>query len=141
MDIVVKMKGFYHQYIYSNKPYYSVIIEDEGHVAYAYLLKKKKIIAHLWLYNQLNQMDNSSLESGDTFVMPLENIKPGFKLNPIINQEDVYVNWNFSEDSKTIEASIFIRGEFLGNMNNHDKHGCSKAIINDCPGAYRFLFD
>jgi hypothetical protein len=46
------MSNFFFQYFCNFNANYSIIIEDDNRVAYAYLLEGENIVGDVWLYNQ-----------------------------------------------------------------------------------------
>lgn len=78
------MTEFYKQFFCKTNQSYSLIIEDDGRVAYAYLLLNEEIIGDLWLYNQeetpsfsdWSNPDNMPFLNSQQFV---RNIETDFK--------------------------------------------------------------
>lgn len=58
------MEGkFFIKYEWVDKEHF-LIIEDNGRVAYAYLLKNEKIIGDVWLYNRCVSPKKNWMEEG-----------------------------------------------------------------------------
>jgi len=88
---------------------YSVIVEDDGKVAYAYLREGDKIVADVWLYNR-----NPALESPEwkdqnkaPFANPAseayDNDQP-----PLTTTDELSCRWNEEDGPSVI---VIIRGQ------------------------------
>lgn len=112
---------------------YSAVFEDDGRVAYAYLLKGGDIIADVWLYNHGEPPDEPEWE--DPTRMPFANPN-GFAspkpFNPITDASDISFKWN-AGNPPTVK--IFIRGEPFAKLIPGSKPGWSKLAIRDGPLA------
>lgn len=87
---------------------YSVVVEDDGRVAYAYLCNERKIVADVWLYNRDKSPDEP--EWSDRSLAPFANPSAyalEFDLSPISDKRDVAVAWQ----NDPISATISIHGK------------------------------
>ncbi len=87
---------------------YSVVVEDDGRVAYAYLREKERIIADVWLYNRCNAPQEADWTdpSKAPFLNPISHAiddSQGF----IEERRDVDAVWH--EDA-AMSVTIRIRG-------------------------------
>jgi hypothetical protein len=75
---------------------YSVIIEDDGRVAYAYLMKDENIIGDVWLYNQLDAPENTNWDHKKMpFLNPIEFIAEGMLISPIKHDNEINCEMGF----------------------------------------------
>jgi hypothetical protein len=122
---------------------YTVVIEDNGKVAYAYLIFNTKIIGDLWLYNQ----DPSPLAaswgepSATPFLNPLIYVDAERMATPILKDEDVSVKWEFGDGNDLLSLNIVLRGKLYGIMKPGSKPGWTVAAKADSPLAKRLVCD
>lgn len=77
---------------------YSLVIEDDDKVAYAYLLKNEKLVGDVWLYNRTDTPDLPEWHNQDKapFANPKEySDQPA--IIPILTEDDISLNWNFEK--------------------------------------------
>lgn len=107
------MSEFYQQYFCPYDEKYSLIIEDNGQVAYAYLLSGENIISDVWLYNQQETPSNIKWTDRDSmpFLNPKEYILANTLMNPILSDLDVNLDWTYEDI--LVEVKIYIRKETI----------------------------
>jgi hypothetical protein len=130
------MSDFFKQLFCDFNETFSIIIDDDGRVAYAYLCENEDIIGDVWLYNQ----SSSPLKNNwkDTEEMPFLNPEDFIKENlpPIENDNNVEAIWVPSEDGETVlKVEIFIRGRLIAKMAPKSLPGWSKLVTKDGPLA------
>jgi len=83
------MSRFFHTAL-NIKLDYSVVIEDDGKVAYAYLLNKDEIVSDVWLYNQRQTPEQPEWteKSRMPFLNPRNYAKPVF-FTPLTDERDI----------------------------------------------------
>ncbi len=129
------MSEDYKQFQIKNSDY-SLIIENNGSVVYAYLLKGKNIISELWLYNigmaRYKTWDN--IEDDD---MPLQNldkyIRKKYTTFPSI--EDITIQWLTKKNY--LAVYVYINDDLIGYLDNDNKIGYSVLVNQDTPIAKR----
>lgn len=100
-------EGFWGAYTCPNNESYAVVVEDDGRVAYAYLLRDKEFVTHAWLFNSAPE---SQMAERDAFAPPYNpesNIKedmPG--MASIQDSSEVSIQWSLESP---VTASVFIR--------------------------------
>jgi len=127
------MREFYDQIFSQQNDCYSVVIEDDGKVAYAYLLKEEHIIGDVWLYNQAETpadpdwTDKESLPflNGQEFVRD--------NITPILNVDEVRVEW--TDDLEVGGVLLYIRDQFTAKLTINSKPGWSTNVTKDGPLA------
>ena len=130
------MSKFYIQIPCELDANYSVIIEDDGRVAYAYLMAYEDIIGDVWLYNQQESPQQTTWDATQMpFLNPAEYIDNTTQLSPIKDESDVRCEWDESPDDGTIEVSILIRGKFIAQLVSGSKPGWSTLVVKDGPLA------
>lgn len=130
------MSKFYKQIFCDGDLKYSVVIEDNGRVAYAYLLYEKEIIADVWLYNSQAAPEQAPwlTEKDMPYENPKEFVKVDATINPIKIDDDVEMECSF-ENSKLHSVYILIRKEKIAMMKPGSKPGWSTLASIDGPLA------
>ncbi len=109
---------------------YSVVIEDDGRVAYAYLRCGEEIVADVWLYNRCaapqepEWKDRSRLPFANPVGFSKEN-----EIGPIRSDADVNVQW----DDGT--ARVYLHGRLWAILRRGEKPGCCLLATKSGPLA------
>jgi hypothetical protein len=114
----------------------SVVIEDDGRVAYAYLLNSDgRVIADVWLYNCGAPPKKPEWTSPKKmpFMNPEAFARPD-SVSPIRDEADVAVEWKVDRDSVR-SAHIFVRGEVWAVLEPGSRPGWSRMALRDGPLA------
>lgn len=116
---------------------YSAVFEDDGRVAYAYLLDdEEEIIADVWLYNRCAAP--AAPEWRDPSLMPFANPR-GFASEeafaPVENESEVHFRWTRHADGSVAALDVLIRGEVFGRLTARSKPGWARLAIKDGPLA------
>jgi len=118
-------------------PHYSVVIEDDSRVAYAYLYEGEDIIGDVWLYNQQEPPVTSFwLPEDMPFLNPKEYLLKEVAINPIACESDIRCEWTESKADGLIEVGIYIRDKFIASVAVGSKPGWSVLVAKDGPLAY-----
>lgn len=116
--------------------YYSVVLEDDGRVAYAYLIEGEDAIGDVWLYNvQEAPKDSNWGQQQLPYLNPEEYINKDIRVAPITDKSEVYFEWNESLSDGSIEVSIYIRDKFIAQIITGSKPGWSTLVVKDGPLA------
>lgn len=116
--------------------YYSVVIEDDGRVAYAYLMEGEDSIGDVWLYNQQEAPKDSNWDKQQLpYLNPEEYLNKDARVLPIKDKSEVYFEWNESLSDGSIEVSIYIRDKFTAQIITGSKPGWSTLVVKDGPLA------
>ena len=116
--------------------YYSVVIADDGRVAYAYLMEGEDSIGDVWLYNQHEAPKDSNWDKQQLpYLNPEEYLNKETRVSPITDKGDVYFEWNESLSDGSIEVSIYIRDKFIAQIITGSKPGWSALVVKDGPLA------
>ena len=109
---------------------YTLVIEDDGRVAYAYLQEGNGIVSDVWLYNRCEPP--AEPEWRDRTKMPFAN-PLGFgsenDLGPIESEADVNVRWEGTT------AQIEIHGLLWAILQSGDKPGRCRLALKNGPLA------
>jgi hypothetical protein len=117
--------------------HYSVLIKDDGRVAYAYLYEGEDIIGDVWLYNQQQAPAISFWRPEDKpFLNPTEYLAKDAAIKPIAAESEVRCEWTESKDDGLIEVGIYIRDKFIAAVASGAKPGWSVLVAKDGPLAY-----
>lgn len=129
---------YYNQFIFKERSNYSIIINDDGIVAYAYLLDGENIISDLWIYNSSVQLykDWNNITEED---LPLQNLDQYIlKKIDLLQEEDIVkVDWFFN--NQYIKATIYINNTLIGYLDNIDTVGYSTLVNQDTPIAKKYI--
>lgn len=88
------MSEFFVQLFCDQNKVYSIIIEDDGKVAYAYLILAKEIIGDLWLYNNATAPEEINWKQQELpYLNPLTFLKEGIQIAPIVNRQELLCHW------------------------------------------------
>ncbi len=133
------MNNFYYQTFCDFDNSYSIIIEDDGRVAYAYLLKDEDIIADVWLYNHELAPAVANWEESDVpFINATIFIKAEAYANPIQNENELDFKWALANE--IIVVSIYINGILIACLKPGDFPGFSTMVVKDGPLAKVYEF-
>ena len=115
-------------------PNYSLLIEDDGRVAYAYLIEYGDITGDVWLYNHREAMQQVNWNDQQMpWLNPPEYLNAGVSIAPITNESEVRCEWTESKDDGLIEVGIYIRDKFIASITSGSKPGWSVLVIKDGP--------
>lgn len=120
------------KYVSNDHPELSVLIEDDGKVCYAYLLRGKRIVGDIWLYNIAPTPNEAEWHSKENlpFLNPEEFVKEN--LEPFDAWSPVEVTWDFSEE---IVANIFLASRLIAKLTVGSCPGWSSLVTKDGPLA------
>jgi hypothetical protein len=94
---------------------FRVMVEDDGRVAYAYLLNPdKKIIALVWLYNRCETPQEPEWRDREKmpFANPADYVRRDIKLALDFTISDFRVEWGFSKQDE-IKAFLYLNHTLL----------------------------
>jgi hypothetical protein len=88
---------------------FSVVVEDDGRVAYAYLRDGESIVSDVWLYNRIDTPEEPEWKDRKKapFANPIGYVVGDNDIGPIRSTTDVKVSWCGKKD---IEVVIRIHG-------------------------------
>lgn len=135
------MTEFFDQFFCEANNDYSVVVEDDGRVAYAYLLYLDNIIGEVWLYNQASTPKEPEWHSKEK--MPFLNSDEFIKENisPILGSEELKVDWKLSKGIYIDEVLISIRDKLVAMLAQNSTPGWSLMVSKDGPLAKRMEND
>lgn len=124
--------------ITDEKSGYAVVFEDDGRVAYGYLLDPKgKIVGDTWLYNRCETPEKpewTDLENAP-FANSAEYVNIHDEFIPVNDFfSEVNAEFEIQEDSK-IRANILIRGDLFGVLEEGANPGWARLAKKDGPAA------
>lgn len=109
----------------------AVVLEDDGRVAYAYLLEEGKIVGDVWLYNVGPSPDE--VDWGRRDAMPFENPRSlGTDRGTLRLSADSAVNCQWSQEG---DVTVFLDGVALARLAPGSTPGWSRLAIKDGPLA------
>jgi hypothetical protein len=134
------MSKFYQQFFCPYDSRYSLIIDDDGRVSYAYLLNERNIIADVWLYNQQETPEKTNWSNKDDmpFLNSKEYVLDGKIITPIKDDSDIDLDWVYQDNLK--EVKIRIRGELIAILEPCLFPGFSLLVYKDGPIAKKAIY-
>ncbi|MEM8940479.1 MAG: hypothetical protein AAGC64_14165 [Bacteroidota bacterium] len=131
------MSEFYEQYFCPDNEEFSLIIDDNGQVCYAYLLKGEEVIGDVWLYNQSNAPASVNWNDVESmpFLNPLEYIDDSVRFSPFTKDTPILVDWDYDKDLRQVK--IIKGNSTLGILKPNSKPGWYNSVIKDGPLALR----
>jgi hypothetical protein len=115
---------------------YQAVIEDDGRVAYTYLLAGKEIVADVWLYNRAPSPQFEPWATDGPWEMPClnpSNFVSASAFHPPASVEDFHVEWIDQPDG--LVARIFLRGDLHAELTPGSRPGWCKLAAKDGPCA------
>ena len=116
---------------------FSVIFDDDGRVAYAYLLNESEtIVSDVWLYNRCAPPSEPEWKTPEKipFANPIGFAKDSKKFIPVNDISEVRVQWGISGDG-AVKASVFIRDDLFASLVEGEKPGWSILAAKNGPLA------
>ena len=134
------MSEFFKEFICEQNGSYSVIIEDDGRVCYAYLIEKGNISSDVWLYNCIKS--NNAMTWRNQNEMPFLNLDEFINkinnISPLTDKDTIDIVWYFVKN-KLSHADLIINGKLVGRLELGIKPGYSVTALRDGPLAKRLL--
>jgi hypothetical protein len=130
------MSEFFSEWFCNFNTSYSLAIEEDGRVAYAYLMNEEDIIGDIWLYNQISTPIKVDWE--DVEAMPFLNPEEYVKVHvpPIAHADEIALQWVSNDhDNSVKEVSIYIRQKLIAKLSPGSTPGWSTTVIKDGPLA------
>lgn len=115
---------------------YSVIIEDDGEKAYAYLMDAAGVmVSDVWLYNRGAAPDTT--DWSDPSKLPFSNpaeFVSDVDFEPVTSATELSVQWKLYDD-RPIEAHLWVRGQLFAILQHGMVPGKSRLAGKDGPLA------
>lgn len=128
------MTEFFKQFFCEKNEEYSVIVEDDGKVAYAYLYQNSDILGDVWLYNQELTPEEAMWHQEDMpFLNPKEFVKKN--ISPISEEDEVEIRWHMKDGKELVYLTISIHGEIVAKMTHGAMPAWSSLVLKDGPLA------
>jgi hypothetical protein len=121
---------------FSPNPDYSVLVEDDGRVAYGYIVRNRKLINRVWLYNRAQTPEKG--EWAHKELMPFMNPRAYIRDEEFIPPEstqDISVEWTMKPDGEPEEATILIRSVVMARITPEERVGRSRLAKKNNPLA------
>ena len=137
-----KMSTLFHQ-LECEDGLHRCIIEDNGRVAYAYLVKGNTTVGDLWLYNQAESpiepewRDRTKMP----FLNPVSFVDSVSMAQPLKTSDDLAVVWELDQDGIVTKAKLFLFGQLYGVLAPLAKPGWCIAALKDGPLAKTLNID
>ncbi len=113
------------------------VVEDDGRVAYAYLVRENRMIGDVWLYNQAESPIEP--EWRDRIKMPFLNPVSYVNLEamapPLKSRDDLAVAWEVGKEGIVTQVSVYLHGRLYGILEPMAKPGWCVAALKDGPLA------
>ncbi len=114
---------------------YSLKFEDDGKVAYAYLLMGETIIGDVWLYNRCPTPDSPEWKNKRNipFANCREYMLEEGRMKKKVLPQDVIVDWE--KEAEELVAYVYIFEDLYGVIAENDKPGYARFALKDGPLA------
>lgn len=125
--------GYFNQYFNEDFPSFSIVIDDDDKVCYAYLYEKDQIVGDVWLYNHIETpkfvdwMNKKDLPFANPEMYVKQNIPPFDELTNIEVKWGMYLNEIYSE--------IYVSNFLLAKLKIGSLPGWSTLVKKDGPLA------
>lgn len=115
---------------------YAVIVEDDGKVAYSYLLDGGDIVSDVWLYNVAPPPESPEWDDPDNapFANPREYCVVEAPPEVRDPESDITIEW-LRADGATTGAVVMIKGTTMARVEPGSKPGWSRLASKDGPLA------
>jgi hypothetical protein len=105
---------------------HTLVFDDCGKVAYAYLKAGGTIVGEVWLYNRCPtpaepEWTNRTLIP---FALSREYLADGGMVEDAVREDDVAVNWEY--ENGQVVAYVYVFGELYGVVGVGDQPGCAR---------------
>lgn len=114
----------------------SLVIDDDGRVAYAYLIAADgEITSDVWLYNRCAPPMEPEWKNQDNmpFANPVDFVMDNLRFSLPTDLSQISVNWLDRDDQ--IFAQVFVRCSLIAELTKGAKPGWSKFAKKDGPLA------
>ena len=110
---------------------YSLVFEDDGKVAYAYLKQAGAIVGDLWLYNRCPAPPDPEWHDRTRipFALSRAYLAEGGTLSRAVGATDVLVKWAY--EGETPVAYVYVFEDLLGVVGFGDKPGYARYAVKD----------
>jgi len=115
---------------------YSVVFDDDGRVAYAYLLNQSDVIVgDVWLYNRCTSPLKPEWKDPNKmpFANPVGFVKVNEDFSPVVDISEVRIQWRSSDGA--VRADVFIRDNLFAVLVEGEKPGWSILAAKNGPLA------
>lgn len=113
---------------------FSVVLDEECGVGYAYLRREGKLTSHVWLYNRSGTPDFP--EWGAYREPPYKNSRGYVRdaaLDPPNSEAEFSVVWSSSEEAVCVD--VLLRGQTIGRLLSTERVGWSLLAVKAGPLA------
>jgi hypothetical protein len=113
-----------------------VVFEDDGRVAFAYLVEGDKILADVWLYN--HGRAPAKPEWRDVSKAPFKNsskFASRRSFRPVTDPKEVAIVWKWKDQQQLDLVEVYLRGKLHGVLIPSVKPGWSLLAVEDGPLA------
>jgi hypothetical protein len=121
----------------SDDPRYSAVFEDDGDVAYGYMVIDKKIVSDVWLYNTADTPATPPWRDGPEglpFRNPIDLADSG-RFEPVSDDDDVSFLWIYGPDQVPVAVEFWLRGKLHAQVTTDSKPGWCVLATKDGPLA------
>jgi hypothetical protein len=113
---------------------HSAVFEDDGRVAYAYLLDGDDIVADVWLYNRAATPEQPERDPSRMPFLNPRGFASGEQFPPVADESEVAFSWSRGAAGQTA-LRVFIRGDYHAMLVPGSKPGWCKLAARDGPLA------
>lgn len=125
--------GYFNQYVNEEFPSFTVVIEDDNKVCYAYLLEKDQVVSDVWLYNRIQTPESVNWENREE--MPFANPKMFVKNSIPPFDEFTLIDVRWARDNGRVSAKVYAANVLLAKLEKDAFPGWSTQVEKDGPLA------
>src|SRR5215475_10299378 len=116
---------------------WSVVVEDDGRVCYAYLISaEEQIVGDVWLYNRCDAPDKPEWTDRDKapYANPARFSRREADFPLPDEEDDISIQWSVDQDGRQ-SADVLTDGLLSGRLREAEKPGWARAAAKDGPLA------
>ena len=125
--------GYFSQYINEELSSFSVVIEDDNKVCYAYLLEGDQITSDVWIYNHIETPESVDWKNRED--LPFANPKMFVKNNIPPFDESTLIDVQWGRDGGNVYVKVYASNVLLAKLENDAFPGWSILVEKDGPLA------
>jgi hypothetical protein len=118
---------------------YTAVFEDDGKVAYGYMLLDDKIISDVWLYNSGSTPSRRPWLDGPDgmpFANPIDFVRPS-DFAAVLTSDEISFVWSYGTDGVPVAVEFWIRGRRHARVTPGSMPGWCVLAVKDGPLARR----
>lgn len=129
--------AYFDQFFNQKNPSFSIVIEDDDKVCYAYLYHNHKIVGDVWIYNSVETVDIVDWRNKED--LPFANPNNFVKINIMPFNQSSQINVSWGVDNNIVFAEIYLVDALLVRLKEGACPGWSTLVKEDDPLALIYM--